>query len=1001
MKKLLLAIILCLTTWNSNAQTFSWTGNEPIMDNQTDTIPIIVSGLPTVIDTTFGLAHVCMDITHTYKNDLVMKLMSPSGLIITLISGVGGSANNFLGTCVGMDGTAFSNGQAPYTGIYLPTGNTSLFNNGQNPNGTWKFIVSDQATTDTGSIHTASIVFVQNPPNPGQTTVGSGPQGTYTCATCVCPGGASACDLLPDMTASAKEITVNHTEAPGFLYIANATPNIGYGPIDIFGVDSCYCGTTLVPCGTVCPNGDDIKHLVKQRIYQKVPGTDTLTYYDREAGKMTYHAAHGHLHVDHWSNYTLRTATSNPDARTWPIVGTGVKQSFCLINLGHCSTNPGQCVDNNGNPMTTFPNNNFGFHTGCGLTQGIYPGNYDVYSISLNDPIPLNNICNGTYYVVSITDPENNFLESDENNNWVAVPITLTQQNSAPTITAAGPTLICAGGSVTLNSSVASNYLWSTGETTQSITVSAPGSYTVSTNCGSSVSTSTPVVVSTIPITASATATEPSCNGNTVQLNATGTSGGTQNVSTTFSTNVPVVIPDNNSTGVTSPIVVSGISPATLTTTSVVSVRINLTHTYDGDLAISLVAPSGNTILLSNRRGSGGDNFINTVFSMPATTLISTGTAPFTGTYRPDGNFNALTGNANGTWLLKVQDLANVDTGRIQNWTLNINNAIPETISYSWTSTPSGFTSSVQNPTDVPVANTTYTVVATSSATGCSATNSVSVAVPDTLSINSFAPVSGVAGTLVTIIGTGFTNASAVTFAGNNAASFTVISATEIQAVVPNVSPVIGAICVTNDKGCIVCSASTFAITTGITLNVKLYIEGFYISAGQMKAVADPIANPSICDTIVVKLHQSVSPYSEVQSFKSTINTIGEGSFVFPSELLNGSFYISVHHRNALETWSSSPVTFTGAVTTYIFSDAITKALGSNMRNLGDGRFALFSGDVDQSGTIEVIDMNSIQNAAQINASGYIPEDLNGDGIVESSDYSLFENNMNVFRVHP
>ena len=108
----------------------------------------------------------------------------------------------------------------------------------------------------------------------------------------------------------AKEITVNHTEAPGFLYIANATPNIGYGPIDIFGVDSCYCGTTLVPCGTVCPNGDDIKHLVKQRIYQKVPGTDTLTYYDREAGKMTYHAAHGHLHVDHWSNYTLRNKVS-------------------------------------------------------------------------------------------------------------------------------------------------------------------------------------------------------------------------------------------------------------------------------------------------------------------------------------------------------------------------------------------------------------------------------------------------------------------------------------------------------------------------------------------------------------------------------------------------------------------------------------------------------------------------------------------------------------------
>ena len=98
-----------------------------------------------------------------------------------------------------------------------------------------------------------------------------------------------------------------------------------------------------------------------------------------------------------------------------------------------------ECLDNIGNVITTVPNQDVGFHTGCGFNQGIYPGNYDVYSISLNDPIPLINVCNGNYYIVSITDPNNNFLESDENNNWVAVPITLTQQNLAPTITANGP----------------------------------------------------------------------------------------------------------------------------------------------------------------------------------------------------------------------------------------------------------------------------------------------------------------------------------------------------------------------------------------------------------------------------------------------------------------------------------------------------------------------------------------------------------------------------------
>ncbi|MBK6839653.1 MAG: hypothetical protein IPG90_16440 [Bacteroidetes bacterium] len=45
----------------------------------------------------------------------------------------------------------------------------------------------------------------------------------------VCPGGATDCDLLPDMTSSYKEINLNHSETPGFLDISNATPNIGYG----------------------------------------------------------------------------------------------------------------------------------------------------------------------------------------------------------------------------------------------------------------------------------------------------------------------------------------------------------------------------------------------------------------------------------------------------------------------------------------------------------------------------------------------------------------------------------------------------------------------------------------------------------------------------------------------------------------------------------------------------------------------------------------------------
>ncbi|MBC7534258.1 MAG: proprotein convertase P-domain-containing protein, partial [Ferruginibacter sp.] len=524
-------IILLAFSVFARAQSFTWTGYQHIDDNSTYTIPINVSGLQSTIDNGFGVAHICLNITHSYDADLTIRLQSPNGLIVTLIENIGGAGNNFSGTCLGMDGVAFTAAQAPYTGIFFPVGETSSFNNGQNPNGTWLLTVTDVSAPDTGSIHSAYIEFTNNPPAVNGTP--GPPVGTYNCGTCSCPGGIQGCDLLPDMTSSYKEINLNHTEQPGVLFISNATPNIGSGPLDIYGIDSCFCNGVHVPCGTICPNGEQIKHVVKQRIYQKVPGQNLLTFYDRFAGKMSFHPTHGHLHVDNWANYTLRTATSNPDARTWPIVASGTKQSFCLINLGNCATNPGECVDNAGNTILTVPNSNLGWHNGCGLYQGIYPGNYDVYSENLNDPMPLINVCNGNYYIVSITDPDNNFLESDETNNWVAVPITLTQQNVAPAIAATGSTTFCQGSSVILTSSPASNYLWSTGETSQSIIVTTAGTFSVSTTCGTAVVNSNSISTVLIPLNSAAgvaisitNGNNPGCPGVYLVFSAAGVNGG-------------------------------------------------------------------------------------------------------------------------------------------------------------------------------------------------------------------------------------------------------------------------------------------------------------------------------------------------------------------------------------------------------------------------------------------------------------------------------------------
>ena len=60
----------------------------------------------------------------------------------------------------------------------------------------------------------------------------------------------------------------------------------------------------------------------------------------------------------------------------------------------------------------------------------------------------------------------------------------IVKLKNIPSITPGGPTTFCSGGSVTLAASAGNNYLWSNSETTQSISVNASGSYSVTVdNC--------------------------------------------------------------------------------------------------------------------------------------------------------------------------------------------------------------------------------------------------------------------------------------------------------------------------------------------------------------------------------------------------------------------------------------------------------------------------------------------------------------------------------------
>ncbi|WP_179021239.1 reprolysin-like metallopeptidase [Winogradskyella forsetii] len=134
------------------------------------------------------------------------------------------------------------------------------------------------------------------------------------------------------------------------------------------------------------------------------------------------------------------------------------------------------------------------------------------------------------------------------------------------------------------------------------------------------------------------------------------------------SSDTPLNIPDNNSIGVNS---IINVSTAAIITD--INVTINVSHNWIADVALKLIAPNGTEILLSAENGGNGDDFINTVFDNAATTSITVGTAPFTGTFQPEGDLSVLNGIlSSGDWTLNASDDFRFVTGTLDSWSIEI-----------------------------------------------------------------------------------------------------------------------------------------------------------------------------------------------------------------------------------------------------------------------------------------------------------------------------------------
>jgi cysteine-rich repeat protein len=101
------------------------------------------------------------------------------------------------------------------------------------------------------------------------------------------------------------------------------------------------------------------------------------------------------------------------------------------------------------------------------------------------------------------------------------------------------------------------------------------------------------------------------------------------------------------------------------------AVQLNISHTWNEDLDISLRSPANTTIELSTDNGGPTDNYVNTTFADSCAASIASAVGPFTGCFYPEQPLATFNGQpANGPWSLVVADDTAPDPGAMNSWSI-------------------------------------------------------------------------------------------------------------------------------------------------------------------------------------------------------------------------------------------------------------------------------------------------------------------------------------------
>ena len=600
---------------------------------------------------------VTLNVAHTAVGNLVVTLTSPHGTTIPLVNRRGGTGDNFTGLVLDdQAATAVSAGAAPFTGRFRPETSLSTFN-GFSPNGTWTLNISDLSALDTGTLQNWSLNFTtgersQTSDSSGRVrieNVGAGtqvvrqvvPRGVQLTSP---PGGSS-----------------NHTLTPGGVVHA---PHFGNQDIP---------GSTI--SGSLYEDWDGN---LQRQSYDPLVTTPQTVYLDTNNNGVFDGPAASTLNS---GPLNVTIPDNNPTGISRALVAAGIAGTISDIDvtLNVTHTNVGDL-----RVQLQGPNN---FTITLIERRG---GTGDHFTGTILDDQATTAIGAGTAPFTGRFRPEvplSNFHGIDPNGTWtlsiadVALGTTGTLNDWSLQLQT---TSAATEQSLTSDNGGGYSFVSLPGGPTVVGVVVASGWNVLTTRTLDVPATPTTITGADLPLARQnsvysrvfndlngdgiAGPGEPGLAGQTVYIDANA-NGQIDSRSLSYpSGTLNLPIPDNNVTGVNSNLVVSG----AIGGIADLDVTLNVTHTWIGDVVATLTSPSGTVITLISRRGSSGDNLTNTVFDDQAASVISAGTAPFTGRFRPETPLSNFSGQlANGTWTLNVSDRVSTDTGTLLNWKLD------------------------------------------------------------------------------------------------------------------------------------------------------------------------------------------------------------------------------------------------------------------------------------------------------------------------------------------